>query len=78
MGQPTPSNEDEEIENLFMGMLVSTRFCLKVSVVMAIVLISGLGDTQQEKRGEIKGRSIEDDEYSVDGTSWDNGSAWDN
>ncbi|KAK0620751.1 hypothetical protein B0T14DRAFT_567482 [Immersiella caudata] len=37
------------------------------------------GDAQQAKRGgEISGGSIEDDNYSVDGTSWDNGSAWDN
>ena len=36
------------------------------------------GDAQQVKRGEIGGSSVGDDNYGVDGTSWDNGSAWDN
>jgi len=36
------------------------------------------GNAQQEKRGEIGGGSIEDGGYRVDGTSWENGSAWDN
>jgi hypothetical protein len=36
------------------------------------------GNAQQGKRGEIGGGSVEEDQYNLDGTSSENGSAWDN